>query len=137
MTQNALFPRRIQVAQYKGRRPTISLLLPNYVLALPMQELQMVCHHSLLAFMDDFGIGAWVQVLPTSHFLVFQPAQNLKEENDGMRVSFQMSTRQIQQKSMYMMSKQGVEHQLRKQNRHSYFICSLVKVTLFNSWQFY
>lgn len=52
-----------------------------------MQELQMVCHHSLLAFVDDFGIGAWVQVFPTSHLLVFQPAQNLKGEKTMERGS--------------------------------------------------
>lgn len=60
---------------------TISLLLPDNVLALPVQELQVVRHHSLLAFMNDFGVGAGVQVLPTSHFLVFQPCQNLVEGN--------------------------------------------------------
>lgn len=64
---------------------TLSLLLPNNALALPMQELQMICHHPLLAFMDDFGIGARVQVLPTSHLFVFQPPQNLEEKKDGKR----------------------------------------------------
>ncbi len=76
---------------------TISLLLPNNVLALPVQELQMICHHSLLAFMDDFGIGAGVQVLPTSHLFIFQPPQNLEEEKDG-------KTRAIQQVSNYNVS---------------------------------
>lgn len=57
---------------------TLSLLLPNDALALPVQELQMIRHHPLLAFMDDFGIGAGVQVLPTSHLFVFQPPQHLE-----------------------------------------------------------
>lgn len=55
------------------RTRTFSLLLPDDALALPVQELQMVGHHSLLAFVDDFGVGAGVQVFPASHFLIFQP----------------------------------------------------------------
>lgn len=64
-------------SQTKGL--TVSLLLPDDVLALPVQEVQVVCNHSLLAFMDDFGVGAGVKILPTSHLLIFQPSQNLKE----------------------------------------------------------
>lgn len=60
-------------------RLTVSLLLPNDALALPVQELQVICHHPLLAFVDDFGVGAGVQVLPASHFFVFQPRQNLEK----------------------------------------------------------
>lgn len=51
---------------------TVSLFLSDDVLALSMQELQVVSHHPLLAFVDHFGIGTWMQVLPTSHFFVFQ-----------------------------------------------------------------
>lgn len=58
---------------------TVSLLLSDDVLALPVQELQVVCNHPLLAFMDDFGVGAGVKILTTSHLLIFQPSQNLKE----------------------------------------------------------
>lgn len=58
---------------------TVSLLLTNDVLALPVQEVQVVCNHPLLAFVDDFGVGAGVKILPTSHLLIFQPSQNLKE----------------------------------------------------------
>lgn len=64
------------------RTLTVSLLLPNNVLALPVQELQMICHHPLLAFMDDFAVGAGVQVLPTSHLFVFQSCQNLQDEEE-------------------------------------------------------
>lgn len=67
-----------------GGTLTISLLLPDNVLALPVQELQVVRHHPLLAFVNDFGVGAGVQVLPTSHFLVFQPCQNLVEGNSWL-----------------------------------------------------
>lgn len=66
---------------------TVSLLLPNNVLALPMQELQMICHHPLLAFMNDFGIGAGVQVLTTSHLFVFQPSQNLEQGRSQIQIS--------------------------------------------------
>lgn len=67
----------IYPSQIKGL--TVSLLLPGDVLALPVQEVQVVCDHPLLAFMDDFGVGAGVKILPTSHLLIFQPSQNLKE----------------------------------------------------------
>lgn len=67
----------IYPSQTKGL--TVSLLLPDDVLALPVQEVQVVCDHPLLAFMDDFGVGAGVKILPTSHLLIFQPSQNLKE----------------------------------------------------------
>lgn len=39
----------------------------------------MICHHPLLAFMNDFAVRAGVQVLPTSDLFVFQPRQNLEE----------------------------------------------------------
>lgn len=64
-------------SQTKGL--TVSFLLPDDVLALPVQEVQVVCNHSLLAFMDDFGVGAGVKIFPTSHLLIFQPSQNLKK----------------------------------------------------------
>lgn len=54
-------------------RPTLSPLLSNDVLTLPVKELQVICHHPLLAFMDDFGVGAGVQVLSTSHSFFLQP----------------------------------------------------------------
>lgn len=74
-------------SQTKGL--TVSLLLSDDVLALPMQEVQVVCNHSLLAFMDDFGVGAGVKILPTSHLLIFQPSQNLKEhEQSGFCIFF-------------------------------------------------
>lgn len=68
---------------YRVAGLTVSLLLPNNALTLPVQELQVICHHPLLAFMDDFAVGAWVQVLPTSHLFIFQPSQNLREEKCG------------------------------------------------------
>ena len=40
-------------------------------------------HHPLLTFVDDFGVGAGVQVLPTSHFFIFQSPQNLEENEEG------------------------------------------------------
>lgn len=71
-------------SQTKGL--TVSFLLPDDVLALPVQEVQVVCNHSLLAFMDDFGVGAGVKILPTSHLLIFQPSQNLKKHKEKERL---------------------------------------------------
>lgn len=70
-------PHVFSISQTKGL--TVSLLLSDDVLALPVQEVQVVCNHPLLAFMDDFGVGAGVKILTTSHLLIFQPSQNLKE----------------------------------------------------------
>lgn len=44
----------------KNSALTFPLFLPDYVLALSVQELEMIGHHPLLAFMNDFGIGAGV-----------------------------------------------------------------------------
>ena len=63
---------------------TFSPLLPDDVLTLAVQELQVVGHHPLLALVEDFGVGAGVEVLPTPHLLVFQPPQDLQEEEEGM-----------------------------------------------------
>lgn len=65
---------------------TVSLLLSNNALALAVQELQMICHHPLLAFVNDFGVRAGVQVLPTSDLFIFQPSQNLQKDNSVLFV---------------------------------------------------
>ena len=62
---------------------TFSPLLPDDVLTLAVQELQVIGHHPLLALVEDFGVGAGVEVLPTPHLLVFQPSQDLQERNEG------------------------------------------------------
>ena len=64
---------------------TFSPLLPDDVLTLAVQELQVVGHHPLLALVEDFGIGAGVEVLPTPHLLVFQPSQDLQGAMRGVR----------------------------------------------------
>lgn len=84
-----------QLSLEGGGGLTISLLLPDNVLALPVQELQVVRHHSLLAFVNDFGVGAGVQVLPTSHFLVFQPCQNLVEGSSWFGFTQERSQRKM------------------------------------------
>ncbi|TNN75180.1 hypothetical protein EYF80_014590 [Liparis tanakae] len=49
---------------------TLSLLLSNDALALPVQELQVVRYHPLLAFVDDFGVGAGVKKWPFEDLLI-------------------------------------------------------------------
>ena len=60
---------------------TVSLLFLDDVLALGVQETQMIGYHARLTLLGDLGVGAFVEELPAAVILLIQLLNHLQKPN--------------------------------------------------------